>query len=193
MSQNENKDQEKFHVYDGIIEHDNPLPTWWLWTFFFTIIFAFLYFIHYSFSPGMNLTDELAVAMKELEQTRAKITAGSVMETEESLTQDFDKEEILMVGAAQFSSKCASCHGAELQGLIGPNLTDKYWLHGQGTRMDLLKVIREGVPEKGMPPWGPVMKKEDLYAVAAFIRSKRGTNPPSAKEAQGPAVADYLK
>ena len=59
MSDSENK----FHEYDGIVEHDNPLPTWWLWTFFLAIIFAFLYFIHYEFGGGETLQQELQVAM----------------------------------------------------------------------------------------------------------------------------------
>jgi hypothetical protein len=67
-------------------------------------------------------------------------------------------------------------------------LTDKYWLHGKATRMDIVKVIRDGVPEKGMPPWGPVMKKDEIYAVSAFILSKKGSNPAGAKEPQGEAV-----
>jgi len=181
--------KEKFHEYDGIIEHDNPLPTWWLWSFFFTIIFSFMYFIHYQLGGGgLTLTEELKQAMAELEKTKASAVSSSPMETEDSLKEAFGKDGVITLGAAQFTAKCASCHGQELQGLIGPNLTDKYWLHGKGSRMDVVKVIREGVPEKGMPPWGPVLKKDELYAVAAFILSKKGSNPAGAKEPQGDAV-----
>ena len=179
--------EEKFHVYDGIVEHDNPLPTWWLWTFFLTIIFAFIYLIHYEIGGGPTLTKELEVAMQELEHSQATATAAAPMETEDSLTAAFAKDGLLEVGAAQFTSKCASCHGPELGGLIGPNLTDNHWIHGKGTRLDILKVIREGAPEKGMPPWGPVMKKEEIYAVSAYILSKKGTNPAGAKPPQGEA------
>ncbi|MNL17819.1 Cbb3-type cytochrome c oxidase subunit CcoP2 [compost metagenome] len=176
---------DKFHEYDGIIEHDNPLPTWWLWTFFLTIIFAFIYFIHYEFGGGPTLSKELEVAMQELERTQATAAHTSPMETEESLAAAFEKDGVIAAGEAQFNSKCASCHGPQLGGLIGPNLTDNAWLHGKGTRLDIVKVIRDGVAEKGMPPWGPVMKKDEIYAVAAFILSKKGTNPPGAKEPQG--------
>ncbi|MFV8249793.1 cbb3-type cytochrome c oxidase N-terminal domain-containing protein [Bdellovibrio bacteriovorus] len=180
--------KEKFHEYDGIIEHDNPLPTWWLWTFFLTIIFAFIYYIHYELGGGPTLQDELKVAMTEIEQVQAKAATASPMETEESLQAAFEKDGVLALGAAQFASKCASCHGQELQGLIGPNLTDKFWMHGKATRLDVVKVVRDGVPEKGMPPWGPVMKKDEIYAVSAFILSKKGSNPAGAKEPQGEAV-----
>lgn len=178
---------EKFHVYDGIVEHDNPLPTWWLWSFLLAIIFAFIYWLHYEIGGGPTLTMELEQAQQELERTQASAVQSAPLETEDSLMAAFAKDGVLEVGAAQFTSKCASCHGPELGGLIGPNLTDNHWMHGKGTRLDILKVIREGVPEKGMPPWGPVMKKDELYAVTAFILSKKGTNPAGAKPPQGDA------
>lgn len=178
---------EKFHIYDGIIEHDNPLPTWWLWSFLLAIIFAFIYWIHYEFGGGPTLVMELEQAQAELARTQASAVQSAPLETEESLAAAFAKDGVLEMGAAQYTSKCASCHGPELGGLIGPNLTDTHWLHGKGTRLDILKVVREGAPEKGMPPWGPVMKKDELYAVTAFILSKKGTNPAGAKPPQGEA------
>ena len=185
-------DDQKYHVYDDIVEHDNPLPTWWLWTFFLTIIFSFIYFIHYSLgTDAVTLNDELKTAMAELEKSKSAAVASAPMETEDSLTEIFAKPDMLSVGAAQFSAKCAACHGAELQGLIGPDLTDKFWIHGKATRLDLLKVVREGVPEKGMPPWGPVMKRDEIYAVVSFILSKKGSHPAGSKGPQGDAVEDY--
>lgn len=182
---------EKFHEYDGIIEHDNPLPMWWLWTFFGTIIFAFIYYVHYELAGGPTLKAELKDAMAEIEKTKAKVAVSSPMETEDSLAGEFGKDGVVALGAAQFATKCVSCHGQNLEGLIGPNLTDKFWINGKGTRMDIVNVIRNGVPDKGMPPWGPVLKKDELYAVAAFIISKKGSNPPGAKAPQGNPVENY--
>lgn len=193
MVNNMSENKEKFHEYDGIVEHDNPLPTWWLGTFFITIIFAALYYLHYEIAGGPTLTQELQVAMDELDRTKAKSTAAAPMETEDSLKEAFEKPGTLELGASAYTSKCAACHGPALQGQIGPNLTDKFWIHGKGTRMDIVKVIREGVADKGMPPWGPVMKKDEIYAVAAYIISKKGSNPAGAKEPQGEPVEDYLK
>ncbi len=184
MSDSENK----FHEYDGIIEHDNPLPTWWLWSFFICVIFAFLYFLHYQFAGGPTLTDELKVAMAQLEKEQSAVVASNPVETEDSLLEAFGKDGIVALGASTFHAKCAACHGQELQGLIGPNLTDNFWIHGKGTRLDIVKVIREGVPDKGMPPWGPVLKRDEIYAVASFILSKKGSNPPGAKAPQGEDV-----
>ena len=184
MSDNE----QKYHEYDGIIEHDNPLPTWWLWTFFLTIIFAFLYYIHYELAGGPTLQDELKVAMTEINQLQSKASTATPLETEDSLAAAFAKDGILELGASQYASKCAACHNTALQGSIGPNLTDAYWLHGKGTRMDIVKNIRDGIAEKGMPPWGPVMKRDEIYAVAAYIMSKKGSKPAGAKEPQGELV-----
>jgi Cytochrome c, mono- and diheme variants len=180
--------KEKFHEYDGIIEHDNPLPTWWLWTFFITIIFGSLYYLHYTFGGGLTLNEELALAMNQLEKEKASVVASSPMETEDSLSAEFGKDGVLAKGEAAFTGKCAACHGQQLQGMIGPNLTDHFWLHGKATRLDLVKIIREGVPDKGMPPWGTVMSKDELYAVASFIISKKDSNPANSKAPQGEEI-----
>ncbi len=187
MSENKDngKNTENFHEYDGIIEHDNPLPTWWLWSFFLTIIFAFIYFLHYEIANGPTLTDELKVSMQEIEKQQAVNVTSSPTETEDSLKEAFNKDGMLNAGKALFESKCVACHGPLLQGSIGPNLTDKFWINGAGTRMDIVKVIRTGVADKGMPPWGSVLKTEELYAVAAYVVTKQGSNPPGAKAPQG--------
>ncbi len=184
--QNNNDIEIKGHSYDGITEFDNPLPMWWLWTFFITIIFAFLYYIHYEFAGGQTIQQELQVAMAEIE--KAKGSAPQVMETEENLAAEMKGDAVIALGAATFSGKCAACHGPQLQGMIGPNLVDKYWIHGKGTRMDIVKVIREGVADKGMPPWGTLLKKDELYAVTAYILSKKGSTPANPKAPQGEPV-----
>ncbi len=185
--------KEKFHEYDGIIEHDNPLPMWWLWTFFLTIIFAFIYFIHYQFAGGPTLSEELNHAMSQLEKSKASAVAAEPMETEDSIKEATTKPGLVELGAAQFSAKCVACHGDRLQGQIGPNLTDKFWIYGKGSHLDIAKLIREGIPDKGMPPWGTVLKRDEVYAITAYIVSKRGSNPTGAKEPQGEPSEEYLK
>lgn len=182
----ENEKNIQGHEYDGITELDNPLPGWWLWTFFIAIIFSFLYYIHYEFANGPSLKQELTAAMEELEKNKAQ--TPDLMETEDTLASAMNSKDQLSLGAAVFMGKCSVCHGAELQGQIGPNLTDKYWLHGKGTRADLIKVIRQGVLEKGMPNWDQLLSKDELYAVTAYIYSKKGSNPPNAKAPQGNSV-----
>lgn len=175
------------HDYDGIKEYDNPLPGWWLMTFYGTIIFAFLYVIHYESGSGPSLKKELETALAQIEMMKSTTTAV-VLDSEEVLLEKSKDPNLLAVGAEHFQSKCASCHGNELQGLIGPNLTDTYWLHGKGKMTDLITTINVGVPEKGMPPWETILKKEEVLAVAAFIHSKYGTQPANPKEPQGQKV-----
>lgn len=173
----------KGHEYDGIKEFDNPLPGWWLVTFYATIIFSFIYVIHYEFGGGPTLSQELEVAMKEIQM--AKPSTPVALLSEEDLLKNTQDPNALALGAEVYNGKCASCHGNELQGLIGPNLTDKYWVHGKGKMNDILLTIKVGVADKGMPPWDGILKNEELVAVTAFIHSKIGTNPANAKPPQG--------
>ena len=74
--------------------------------------------------------------------------------------------------------------------MVGPNLTDDYWIHG-GEFTDNLKVIWNGVPEKGMVTWKGVLTPDQIYAVASHIYTLRGSNPPDPKapESAGAAAA----
>jgi mono/diheme cytochrome c family protein len=78
-------------------------------------------------------------------------------------------------GAVIFATYCASCHGATGAGLVGPNLTDRVFLHG-GTRADILRTITEGVGDKGMPSWSAILPPKDLAAVADFTFGLIGLN-----------------
>ena len=94
-------------------------------------------------------------------------------------------ETALSIGEVIYKTNCIPCHGNQGEGTIGPNLTDKYWIHG-GSLQDVLKVINEGVPEKGMLAWKDQLKPDQIEAVANYILVKlQGTNPPNAKEPQG--------
>ena len=86
--------------------------------------------------------------------------------------------------ASERSSTCAACHGNEGQGLIGPNLTDPYWLHGAAPE-DVYRVIHEGVPANGMPAWEGMLSQEEQAQAMAFVLSLQGTSPPDPKEPQG--------
>ena len=98
--------------------------------------------------------------------------------------------ETMANGKAVFGSKCSACHGVEAQGLIGPNLTDKFWLHGKGHRADLMQIITKGVTDKGMPAWGDMIPEKDIVAVAGFIYSLRGSQPPNPKAPQGEEITE---
>lgn len=167
------------HNYDGIQELDNPLPNWWLVTFFITIIFGFIYWIHYTFGEGPTLLDELKIAMAQLPKAQEAVLSEDEME------QRLNAAGALEQGREIFSAKCAACHGAEGQGIIGPNLTDRFWIHGSGKKTDILMTVNKGVLEKGMPAWGEQLKEQEIIFVSGFVASLKNTKPKNAKPAEG--------
>jgi cytochrome c oxidase cbb3-type subunit 3 len=90
----------------------------------------------------------------------------------------------LVAGKAIFDKNCMVCHLAQGQGLVGPNLTDEYWIHGC-TIGDVFNLIMVGVPEKGMISWKTQLTPEQIQQVGSYIISLKGTNPPNPKEPQG--------
>lgn len=76
------------------------------------------------------------------------------------------------------------CHGAVGQGGIGPNLTDKYWLH-DGSFTGIIKSIKYGYPAKGMIAWRSFLKEENILQVGSYVNTLKGTNPADAKAPQG--------
>jgi cytochrome c oxidase cbb3-type subunit III len=181
------------HEYDGIRELDNPLPSWWLWLFFCSMIFAFLYFIHYSLGGGGLSSDEsLALQLKEIKQKKQLevLKKAESHESEEYVNLDTilsDKDK-LAEGQKLFGQFCASCHGDHAQGVIGPNLTDKYWIHSKGEFNNIIEAIENGFPSKGMPPWEAVIAFDKRPLIAAFVKSLKDTNPSNAKPPQGEMV-----
>ena len=184
--QNENDKLIMDHDYDGIQELDNPLPGWWLMTFYLTIIFAVGYVLYYYAFDGPSSDQELAANMEKIELRRAEAAGAGGEEKDEAtliaLASDSTKTE---AGQKEFLVKCMACHGNQGQGLIGPNLTDEYWINGDGSISSIIAMINTGVPEKGMPPWKDLIQPEMVENVALYVYSIKGTNPPGAKPPQG--------
>lgn len=185
------KDEESIildHNYDGIRELDNHLPPWWTYLFYATVVFSIFYVIFYHVTdtfPSQEKEYEIemaeAAAMAEM-RLAASQAAGTVFNVDDlELTTD---TEVLASGAKIFGQQCAVCHKADAGGLIGPNLTDDYWLHG-GDIKSLYKTISEGVPGTTMIPWKASISADDMAALANYIKSIRGTNPPGAKAPEG--------
>jgi len=189
------------HDYDGIQELDNPLPNWWLILFFVTIGFGVLYFFHYHLGGGgLNSVQELNVAMQKIEaqkqaslgadQHGAPATGGAAAggAAGGDLQALLNDQATLATGKAAFDSTCASCHGKAGEGMIGPNLTDNFWIHGDGSVMAVHKVVVEGVLDKGMPAWGNVLTPDKVNAVSVYVVSLKGSNPPNGKAPQGTEI-----
>tara|TARA_R110002072_G_scaffold172324_8_gene326394 strand:+ start:6012 stop:6977 length:966 start_codon:yes stop_codon:yes gene_type:complete len=173
------------HDYDGIRELDNNLPTWWVYGFYATIIFAAVYMVRYHVFDGPTQEEEyrreVAAAQVEIEEYR-KTAKGLVdASTVVMLTDEAD----LSAGKNVFDSNCAVCHRADGGGGIGPNLTDSYWILG-GSLSNIYEVISEGGrPGKGMIPWKNDLKPIEIAQVSSYIMTMQGTNPPDAKESEG--------
>lgn len=176
------------HTYDGIAELDNPTPPWFMYLFYLTIIFGLIYGAYYHIYQDGNIQEteyktEVAVAEKERE-AYMKQFANSV--NEENVVAVKERKD-LTEGSEIYSTNCVACHGDKGQGGVGPNLTDKFWIHGGGIK-DLFKTITHGIPEKGMIAWEKTLNPMQIQKVASYILSLQGTNPPGAKEPQGVEV-----
>lgn len=180
----------KGHKYDGIQEYDNPMPGWWLWLLWATVIFSVIYILGiHVFDFVDTYEDDLAQGQAELETRRAAFaeTQPTFEADEATLATYVGDATRVEAGSANFAATCAPCHGPAGEGGIGPNLTDAYWIHGNANT-DIFTVISKGVIEKGMAPWENVFSPEQRAELVAFIQSIQGTNPPNAKAPEGALV-----
>jgi cytochrome c oxidase cbb3-type subunit 3 len=173
------------HDYDGIKELDNALPPWWKWGFYFTVIVAIIYLFRFHVigsgpTPLQEYDKEMTMAAVKLENFK------------KNSKEAFDEKTVTLAdakgiadGKKIFTGTCFPCHGQSGEGnAVGPNLTDKYWLHG-GSIGEVFHTITNGVPDKGMQAWGKTFSPADVRNLASYVLSLQGTNPPNAKAPQG--------
>jgi cytochrome c oxidase cbb3-type subunit III len=185
MSETQEKGQSLVkHVFDGIEEHDNRLPNWWLGIMWGTMLFAFGYWFYYQssgYGPDQRAVYEAEVAeLKRVQEKNAPALDDNALA---ALVQDLPAVE---QGKQLFAQQCAACHAAGGQGLIGPNLTDGFWLHG-AKPVEIHKTIADGVVAKGMPAWKPTLGPDRVKQLTAYVLTLKGTNVPG-KEPQGEAL-----
>ena len=189
------------HEWDGIKELNKPLPKWWLFTFYATIVWAVGYWIAYpafptlvgytkgmiGYSQRVTVADEVAAARAAQGELRLQIAAASL----ETIEREPDLQRFAMSGGATaFQSYCAPCHGRGAQGNVGyPNLNDDDWLWG-GTVDDILKTIsngirsdREGTRSSQMPRYGidKLLDEQQINDAAEYVLSL--TEPSRDREA----------
>lgn len=192
------------HEWDGIHELNTPLPRWWLWLFYATIIWAVGYWVLYpawplvaSYTGGAfhwhsrsAVAGELAALQAQRKPMMEKLATASLKEIE-TTPQLLDFARAL--GGRAFADNCAPCHGAGGGGAPGyPNLTDDDWLWG-GKLGQIAQTIthgaRSGDPkdhEGNMPAWGSILKPEQVSTVADYVRSLAGLSvEPAADLAAG--------
>ena len=172
------------HEYDGIRELDNNLPPWWVGMFYLSIIFAVIYIPYYHFGGGMLQEQEYEQELADAEEAIAKYMAMKGSMVDETNAELLTSSSALRSGQQVFIASCAACHGQNAEGMVGPNLTDQYWLHG-GDIKEIFATIKYGVPDKGMLSWADQLSPVHLHEVSSYILSLQGSNPANAKEPQG--------
>ena len=166
--------------FDGIQQLDNPPPRLWVWIFCMTCVFSVFYWMHYH-SLGFG-TLPLEAYNIELKRQTARSMSGKPV-TEESLREMAENPVMLQAGREIFTASCSACHKQNAGGIIGPNLTDKYWLHGSGP-LDIYKTVAKGAPN-GMAGWEPLLGKTKCQQVVGYVLSVKNTNVAGGKAPQG--------
>jgi len=176
------------HTWDEDLgEYNNPLPRWWMWLFYITIVFALGYLALY---PGLGsykgLLGWTEVGQLEQENAHAEARFGPIYDkfAKTDLVELAKNPDALAIGQKLFLNNCAQCHASDAGGSKGfPNLTDNDWLWG-GDPATIEATItggRTGV----MPPWGPVLGEQGVKDVAHYVMSLSGLAHDSIRAARG--------
>ncbi|MEN9968219.1 MAG: hypothetical protein RIR94_391 [Bacteroidota bacterium] len=158
------------HEYDGIQELDNNLPPWWVWGFYATIVFSFIYLINYHILGMSDLQikaydKEMKVAEKEVQAYLNKMAMNVDENSATLLTDPSD----LSAGAGIFAANCVACHKSKGEGEIGPNLTDNTWIYGYDIK-DVFKTVKNGTAN-GMPEHSSKFNPVQIQQVASYVLS----------------------
>jgi len=172
----------KDHSYDGIQELDNDLPPWWKWLFYLTIIFSIIYSIRLFVFHADDLVQarEYEIVVKKAAEANPETTSTSNFEVV-LLTDQADLE----AGKETWVKICSACHLVDGGGIVGPNMTDNYWIHGNKVE-DLYRIVADGVIEKGMIPYKTQLsEKARLQVVSYILTDLVGTTPATPKAPEG--------
>lgn len=187
----EEKSIELDHNYDGIRELDNHLPPWWKWLFYGSIAWGIVYLIVYHVAGSLPLSiQEYENQITAADESRQKFLASQPVAVIDENTLAYSADAALLSNGKKIfiTNNCQSCHRTDGGGnVVGPNLTDPYWIHG-GTVKEIFVTVKNGIVEKGMPAWGKVMSPSDVRDVTFYVMSLQGTNPPDPKAPQGRLV-----
>ncbi len=175
-------DQVLDHDFDGIQEYDNRLPNWWLWILWGSVIFSVGYWLIFHTFGVAKLPVQSYEAEMEI-RAEAELAAGSSIDNEALILMSENPEKVAE-GEEIFGKFCVACHLATGGGLVGPNLTDAYWIHG-GEPMDMHRTVTQGVLEKGMAAWGNQLGPRGVEAVVAYVLTLRDSNVAGGKAPEG--------
>ena len=172
------------HDFDGIRELDSRIPPWYSFLFYGTIVWGIIYMmVFHVFGNGQVSSNEYNQEMQQAAFERQLLIKSGTFINEATVTQLTDPA-ALSEGKEIFQKDCVTCHGQNAQGVVGPNLTDDYWINGGGIK-NIFRTITNGVPAKGMISWQTQLDPKKIQTVASYVMSLHGTNPPNAKPPQG--------
>ncbi|MEO1308029.1 MAG: cytochrome-c oxidase, cbb3-type subunit III [Pseudomonadota bacterium] len=183
------------HVYDGIEELNTPLPRWWLWTFYGTIVWGVVYTLLYPAWPlvtgatagllGYSTRAEVAARIDEHAQRNAALVEALVAADLASLSPQDDLHRYGTVrGEAVFRAHCSQCHGSGAAGAVGfPNLLDNDWLWG-GTVDEIAHSIRHGIRNETdpdahyseMPAFGEMLERDEIELLVNYVAGLSSTD-----------------
>jgi cytochrome c oxidase cbb3-type subunit 3 len=202
------------HSWDGIEEYNNPLPRWWLWTFYICIVWALGYMVFYPAWPlltqatpgvlGHSTRADVATEISEFE-ARNEVWFQRLNETEvASLRDDPELERFaIQAGDAVFAAQCSQCHGAGGAGVQAggyPNLLDDEWLWG-GTLEDIHLTVSHGIRNEDdpdarwsqMPAFGVdgLLSDEEIDNVVNYVLAMSGQTHDATLAAAGAETYEW--
>ena len=178
------------HEWDGIKELNSPLPRWWLWTFYATIVWSLIYVILFpawplvngatqgvlGWSTRANVAREIAAAEAANADLRERLNQTDLAALEEH--PELERFAV-QAGASVFRTNCATCHGSGAAGTVGyPNLLDDAWLWG-GTVDQIAYTIRHGIRNEQdpdarwseMPAFGDILSEEEIATLVGHVQA----------------------
>ena len=172
------------HEYDGIKEFDNPTPGWWTFIFGCSCVFSIFYFIFFHMGQqGWSIHEAYENDLAEnLRLQFAEI--GELQQDRSTLLELVRKKNLLAVGKSAYKGNCASCHGTDGSGLVGPNLTDDHWKNVQHIE-DILEIVNNGAANGAMPGWKTRLHPNEIVLVSAYVASLRGQHITSPRGTEG--------
>lgn len=172
------------HDFDGIRELDNKVPPWFNFLFYGTIVWGIIYMlVFHVFSDGQIQETEYKIEIQQAAFDKEILIKSGTFINEETVTLLTDAAD-LSEGKNIFQKNCVSCHAMDGGGLVGPNLTDDYYIHGGGIK-NVFKTIKYGVPAKGMISWQTQLDVNKMQQVSSYIISLQGTKSANPKAPEG--------
>ena len=195
------------HEWDGIKELNSPLPRWWLWCFYITIIWGIAYTIAYPAWPmvsqatrgvlGYSQRAEVAAEIARYDEQNAELRTALAEVELASLGDNPDLLRFAVAGgAAVFRANCSQCHGSGAAGAVGyPNLLDDDWLWG-GTIDQIAYSITHGIRNETdadahyseMPAFGELLEPEEIDGAVQYVLKLSGQDHDAALAAAGETV-----